>query len=240
MNIQTVFIFSNVLWRSGVVRFSILRMLLTVSLLAVTLLLAACGGGGNGGPAYDENGNFIWPPNVTLTASQGTFPNTITLSWTVSGDVNSCTASGDDSSWYNGIFFFSATIYAPSTNTTYTLTCTGTGGTGSASVRITGTGLPPPVALTLDKATITAGDSATLSWRADVNHCSPSSNPLRINLWYNPLATSGSGSTGAVTSTTIYTLSCVLWPSQVSFAASATLTVIPTNVNSANITLNEQ
>jgi hypothetical protein len=85
-------------------------------------------------------------PTVTFTASPTsiTAGNSSTLTWTVGGNVTSCTASNG---WFGGksVNGGSEPVY-PTTDTTYRLSCTGPGGTTvrDAMVTVTPTTNTPP------------------------------------------------------------------------------------------------
>src|ERR1700690_3878742 len=84
--------------------------------------------------------------------------------------------------------------------------CGGGGGGNSPAGTATGTSVTPPspsVTLSVQPTTITAGDSAMLTWKSqNATACTGS------NGWSGAIDTSGSVSTGALTSTTEYDLVC--------------------------------
>src|ERR1700683_3839487 len=128
-------------------------------LLGLSLLLAACGGGGSG-------------PNTSSpapTASISAAPNSIasgksaTLTWS-STNATTCTATGG----WSGALQPSGTrtIGALTATTSYSLVCTGAGGT-SATSEATVTVMPAPtVTLLAASAAVEAGASTTLGWRS--------------------------------------------------------------------------
>jgi hypothetical protein len=94
-------------------------------------------------------------------------------------------------------------------NGDYQLTAVASGGGLSATssavtVTVNNSGQPvPEVTLTADPESVTSGDSSTLSWiSTNATSCTASGG------WSGDKATSGSESTGALTETTSYTLSC--------------------------------
>ena len=124
-----------------------------------TYVLTATGPGGsvtasvtitvNPVPAVDS---FTAAP-ATITAGQSA-----TLSWTTT-NADSVSIDGGASLPADG----SSTV-SPVTTTTYVLTATGPGGSVTASVTITVNPVPAVDSFTAAPATITAGQSATLSW----------------------------------------------------------------------------
>lgn len=86
--------------------------------------------------------------------------------------------------------------------TTFTLTCTGPGGSGADTVAV-GVSVAPTLSFQVDRTTVPAGESATLTWNAaDATSCSAS------DAWSGNKATSGSQATGAVNATSTFTLTC--------------------------------
>jgi hypothetical protein len=153
---------------------------------------------------------------ATITAGQSA-----TLTWS-STNIAACTASGGWSGDKapSGSFFTDAV----SSTTTYTLTCLGPNGSSlpvSATLTVNSATLAPTAKLTVEPTTITAGQSATLTWSStDATACTASGG------WSGAKDTHGSFSTNAVSSTTTYTLTC-LGPNGSSLPVAATLTVNP-------------
>ncbi len=193
------------------------------------------------------------PPTVSLTASPRTVAprGSSTLNWT-SANADSCSASGG---WNGGRATSGSTSTGALSNTTsYTLTCKNAAGQGQSSAIVTvgsggdgncsdgikngdetgidiggrcggggGGGGPggPTVSLTASPTTIKTGGSSTLNWTsANADSCTASGG------WGGNRATSGSTSTGALSNTTSYTLTCKNTIGQAS--SSATVTVTPT------------
>ncbi len=146
-------------------------------------------------------------PVVTLTASPSTVASggSSTLTWTVSGSVTSCTASGS-SSWSGSKSTSggSQTISGITTDLTFTLSCTGPGGTTVQSTSVTVISAPT-VSLTATPSSISSGGSSTLTWTVSgsVTSCTASGG------WSGSKSTSGgSQSTGSISSATTYSISC--------------------------------
>ncbi len=150
------------------------------------------------------------PPPSAPTVSFSANPMTVQpggssdLVWS-STNATSCTASGawSGSKATSG----SQSTGALNTTSTYTLSCTGSGG-GSAprSVTVTVSSSAPPaptVSLAVDPTSVAVNGSSTLTWSStNATSCTASGG------WSGTKETSGSESTGALSSTTSYTLSC--------------------------------
>ena len=127
-------------------------------------------------------------------------------------------------------------------STSYTLTCAGAGGTAGQTVVATVSQPPtapeaPTVTLAAAPSSVVAGSAATLTWSStNATSCTASGN------WSGTKATSGTASTGALTATSAFALTCtgaggdttqsvnvtVTQPA----APSVTLTATPTTVAS--------
>ena len=140
-------------------------------------------------------------PTVSLSVSPSTVSSggSAMLSWS-STNASSCAASGgwSGSEPTSG----SASTGALSTTTTFTLACSGPGGNASQAVTVN-VSAPPTVTLSASPTTVTSGGSAMLSWSStNASSCRGSGG------WSGNEPTSGSASTGAVSATTAYTLTC--------------------------------
>ncbi len=123
-----------------------------------------------------------------------------TLKWSAS-KAQSCAASGG----WSGVQPTSGNLStAPLTaNTSYTLTCTGSGGAAAQSAQVVVKHPAPVVKLAASPTTVDNLGSSTLTWFAtNAEECTASGG------WQGPLATSGSWSTGKLTNTTEYELTC--------------------------------
>ncbi len=151
-------------------------------------------------------------PTVTISANPTSVAaNGVSgLTWS-STNATTCTASGG----WSGMQATSGTkqVGPLTASTTYTLSCTGSGGTTqqAATVTVSGGGgtSPPPgtsvptVTLSAASTSISAGGSTTLTWSStNATSCAGS------GTWSGPLAVSGSQSTGALNTTSTYTLAC--------------------------------
>lgn len=143
-------------------------------------------------------------PVVTLTATRTTVDagDSVTLSWSAD-HASSCSASGgwSGSRTVSG----SLTVGPLASNVTFGLTCTGAGGSDSASLDITVIQpMPAPtVNLTSAAYSIDYGLATLLSWTSsNATACTAE------GAWSGGRGTSGSGSTGGLTTTSTFTLSC--------------------------------
>jgi hypothetical protein len=108
----------------------------------------------------------------------------------------------------------------------YTLTCTGAGGTAAATAVVT-VNLPPPpppptVSLTPNPASVPVDQSSTLTWSStNATVCEASGG------WSGTEPTSGGASTGAVTASTAYTLTCAGTGGSTSASATVNITATP-------------
>ena len=168
-------------------------------------------------------------PAVTLSASPTSVASggASTLTWT-STNTTSCSASASpaNGNWTGSkspVSGGSQSTGALTSSTTFTLTCTGPGGSANASATVTVTSNPPPtVTLSASPTSVASGGASTLSWSStNATSCSASGG------WTGSKTTSGSQSTGALSVTTSYTLTCT-GPGG-SANASATVTVSATN-----------
>ncbi len=125
------------------------------------------------------------------------------LNWS-SSNATSCSAS---SAWSGSKGTSGINSVGPLTaNVSYTLTCTGTGGQVQRSVSIS-VGAPPvqipTISLSANPSSVNTNSATTLSWSTNnVTRCTASGG------WSGAKATSGSASSGALTSNTSFTLTC--------------------------------
>lgn len=161
-------------------------------------------------------------PTVTLSANPPSVAtgSAATLSWS-STNATSCTASGG---WSGAkATSGSASTGALAATTSYALSCTGAGGAGSAATTVTVTSAAPAVTLTASPTIIGTGTAATLTWSSTkATACMASGG------WSGVKATSGSTSTGNLSTTTSYTLTCT--GAGGSAAATASVTVTSSNL----------
>ncbi|MFA5934898.1 MAG: hypothetical protein WC827_03385 [Candidatus Paceibacterota bacterium] len=151
--------------------------------------------------------NIIYPaPTVTLTApnsvTSGTSP---TLTWS-STDTTLCTKSGGSGDWDNSSTAISGTQTPGSITmeTIYYISCTGPGGTKNISKTVY---IIPTVNLIAVSDSVLSGTSPTLIWSStDTNSCTKSGGS---GSWSGAVATAGSETPGAISTTTVYNISCV-------------------------------
>jgi hypothetical protein len=174
----------------------------------------------------DINGNWTYQGHVvfeaTLTSCSTSTPtvdieangsdgpisisynNSANLSWT-STNATSCYASGNwsGSKSLSGNESTGSLTYSR----TYTITCSGTGGSASDSVTVNVTSSTPTIDIKANGSdgtiTIPYNDSAILNWTsANATSCYASGN------WSGSKSTSGSESTGNLTYSKTYTITC--------------------------------
>jgi len=141
-------------------------------------------------------------PTVSLSATPANVSSagSAMLSWT-STNSSSCAASGGWSG--NEPTSGSASTGAVSVTTTYTLACSGPGGSATQSVTVSVSTPAPSVSLSATPTAVSSGGSATLRWSSsNANSCTASGG------WSGSEPTNGSASTGALSITTTYALSC--------------------------------
>jgi hypothetical protein len=207
---------------------TLMRCVAPVLTMGAALLLAACGGSGSvpvttAPPA----------PTASITASSTTVTSgaAATLTWS-SANATSCSAAGG---WSGALATSgSQSTGALTTDTTYSLTCTGTGGTSTAvAATVTVTANPVPTAtLTANPTSVASGGASTLTWSStNATSCTASGG------WSGALATTGSQSTGAPTTSAAYSLTCT-GPGGTSTPAAAIVTVTTSPTPTATLTAN--
>ncbi len=172
-----------------------------------TLVCTGAGGSITRSVAINVAGS-VSAPSVNLTADSTnlSYNGSTTLRWSTS-NATSCTASG---AWTGSKAVPSGNQSTGSltTSRSYTLTCTGPGGSASDSVTINVGSLPPPSApsvnLTADSTSLAYNGSTTLRWNSvNATSCTASGD------WSGSKAVpSGNQSTGNLTTTQNYTLTC--------------------------------
>ncbi len=151
-----------------------------------------------------ERGNVTPAPTVVLTASPTTISShaSSSMTWTTTYATD-CWASG---SWQGqGEVPTSGTESTGnlSTTTEYSLTCNGPGGTATQTATVTVAALPPAVWIQASPSTVSSGGSASLTWSSqNANSCSAS------GAWLGNQNASGTQSTGPLTASSVYTLTC--------------------------------
>jgi hypothetical protein len=170
-----------------------------VATAACAAILSGCSSGGSSGSAQTDP-----PPSVTLkanTTSVGT-GGVATLTWS-SANATACTASGGWSGAEPSSGAF--TTLALGATTTFTLSCAAATGTSpaTAAVTITVTAPAPIATLNANPTTVPMGSAASLMWSStNTTACSASGG------WSGAEPTNGSASTGPLSATTSFTLTC--------------------------------
>src|SRR5271170_3391972 len=161
-----------------------------------------CNGPGGSGSQSTTVRVMAPTPTVTISAQPATITagGSSTLTWNSTNAAN-CTAAGG---WTASNEINGAQVVGPLANTTeFSLTCIGVGGSASQSATVTVTAAGPTVALSVQPSTIASGSASTLNW-ASTN----ASSCMASGGWSGIETTSGSQSTGALTATRTYTLTC--------------------------------
>ncbi len=188
---------------------------MTAPITATTVYSLTCSGAGGISAPTSTTVTLIPVPSVVLSAAPSAVVSgqAALLSWSSAG-ADSCTASG---AW-------SGTQAASGTQSTgplvsaatYSLSCTGPGGSSSASTTVN---VIPTASLSVYPSVVAPGDAATLTWSStNAASCAAADG------WSGTLPGSGTQPTGAVSTTTSYSLSCT-GAGGTSLVASATLTV---------------
>jgi hypothetical protein len=172
--------------------------------VATTYTLACTGTGGNVSRSVTVQVSTPPPPAiVTLTASPTSIQvgQASTLTWSTQ-NATSCTASG---AWSGGRATSGSLSVSPTATSSYTLTCNGTA--QSVTVTVTPAQPPPPDAPTLtftaSATTVDSGTPVTLTWSTtNATSCAASGS------WSGAKETSGTASTGPLTSTVTFDLTC--------------------------------
>jgi hypothetical protein len=170
----------------------------SVSPTSTTTYRLSCTGTGGAG-SDSATVTIVAAPTVSLAAAPDTVAagTASTLTWS-STNATGCTASGG---WTGTKATSGSQSVSPGATTKYGLTCTGPGGTASDSAIVTVLAAPT-VTLTADPATITSGQSSTLTWSSTgATTCTASGG------WAGTKTTSGTQSVSP-TGTTTYTLAC--------------------------------
>jgi hypothetical protein len=144
------------------------------------------------------------PPAVTIRVAPAsiTLGQSATLTWS-STNATSCTASG---AWAGSEGTGGTKSVTPTAagKLSYVLTCTGAGGSGNATASLTVAAALPTVTISVSPASITVGQSATLTWSStNATSCTAS------NAWTGSEAVSGTMSvTPSASGTASYALAC--------------------------------
>ena len=199
---------------------------------STTYTLSCTGVGGTGQRSASVTVNAVPPPpapTVTISANPTSIASgaTSTLTWS-STNATSCTASGG----WSGTKALSGTqtTGALAASTTYTLSCTGVGGTIAQSATVTVVPAPT-VTIGANPTSIASGASSLLTWSStNATSCTASGG------WSGAKALSGTQTTGALSSSTTYTLSCTGVGGTLAQSATVTVVPAPTVTISANPT----
>ena len=201
-----------------------MRFLNKVIGIGAALLLVACGNGTRA-PSIDPL------PTASISASPLMINSgkASTLTWS-STNATSCSASGG---WSGALpASGSQSTGAITTTTSYSLTCTGPGGISPAATVTVAVTAVPTATLTAKPTVVAAGGTSTLTWTStNATACAASGG------WSGARAGSGTQVTGAITTTTLYSLTCS-GAGGTSSVATATVTVAAAVVPTAALTAN--
>ena len=176
----------------------------TVGPLAATttFVLTCTGSGGSASQTVSvavANGSPA--PTVSISASPANVAagESTSLAWQ-STNATGCEASGG----WNGTKATSGseTVGPVQASSVYTLSCAGPGGSASASASVS-VAAAPTLTLQASPATVSAGQSAMLTWAT-----TGAASCVASGDWAGNLATSGSRSTGALNATSTFVLAC--------------------------------
>ncbi len=149
-------------------------------------------------------------PVVTLTADNENvaYNGTTTVRWT-SQNATACFANAGTNGWTGGRAL-SGNFYtgALTSSTTYNITCTNTTGSDSKSVtvNVAAQAPNPTVSLTADNTNVSYGGSTTVRWSSqNATTCFAANGS---NGWAGSKYTSGGFSTGALTTSMTYNITC--------------------------------
>jgi hypothetical protein len=176
----------------------------TVGPLAATttFVLTCTGPGGSASQSASvvvANGSPA--PTVSISASPASIAagESTSLAWQ-STNATGCEASGG----WSGTKATSGneSVGPVQTSSVYSLSCTGPGGSASASASVS-VAAAPTLTLQANPATVSAGQSATLTWTT-----TGAASCVASGDWAGNLAPSGSRSTGALSATSTFVLAC--------------------------------
>jgi hypothetical protein len=159
-------------------------------------------------------------PSTQLTATPTAVPvgSGSTLTWS-SAHASACAASGD----WSGALAVSGSVGtgALTQNATYSLICTGPGGVSPQTTATVTVIRVPTVTLAATPVAVAVGGSSTLTWSStNADSCTASGG------WGGTLATSGSQSTGPLTVTTVYSMTCA-GPGGITAPVMASVNLLP-------------
>ncbi|MDD5050339.1 MAG: hypothetical protein PHV93_01175 [Candidatus Pacebacteria bacterium] len=174
-------------------------------------------------------------PSVTLSVGSNSiaYGGATTLTWS-SSNVTSCTGTGFSTG--NAIANANVSTGALTATKTFSIVCTGTHGTSNtASQTVTVSGAPTPsVTLNVGANSVAYGGSTYLTWSSsNVTSCTGTGNGFNA-LGGATAYSATNASTGALTATTVFTITCT--GSYGTATASKTVTV--TGAPTPSVTLN--
>ncbi|MBI3525508.1 MAG: DUF3443 domain-containing protein [Betaproteobacteria bacterium] len=201
------------------------------AIAALTLTLAACGGGGGGGGAPAPGADPAPAPIVSISVSplSVTTGQSANITWSAT-NAAACTSSG---AWNQaiGVSGVQATTQTVAGSYTYMITCTGPGGSGNAQATLSVVAQPPPAAptisISLNPASITSGQAATLTW-STTNATACTAN----GAWSGAQATAGSLSVSpSAIGSYLYGINCSGPGGSAGSSATLSVTAVPNTVS---------
>jgi hypothetical protein len=198
----------------------------TIALASTTTFTLTCSNAAGGSTSRSVTvtvASATPAPTVTFSVNPTTVPlnGSATLSWTTS-NATSCTGSGGLSGWAGSKQTSGSQNVGPFVaSTTFTLSCTGAGGTTQRNAVVSLLGAPT-LTFTALPTSVSSGASSTLTWAStNANSCTAS------GAWAGNKGTAGTQSTGALTATSAFTLSCSGDGGTVQQTANVTVTGAP-------------
>ena len=190
----------------------------TTPLTATTSYTITCSGaGGTASQSRQVVVTHQSAPAITLTASPTTISSlgSSTLTWKATNATNCLASDG----WHGAVATSGTWSTGQLSNKTdYVLTCTGPGGSATQSVTVSVTAMPVVVTLQASPSTVNSGAPSSLTWTSqNATQCAAS------GAWSGTKNAGGSQSTGPLTASSTFTLTCTGFGG--SATQSATVTV---------------
>ncbi|HXK37685.1 MAG TPA: hypothetical protein VJ579_01300, partial [Candidatus Paceibacterota bacterium] len=158
---------------------------------------------------------------ISTSATPVAYNGSATITWS-STDATSCSVTKAGSAWQSGLSG-SVSSGALTANTTFAISCVGTGGNSNNSVTVY---VNPSVSISASPTSIAYNASSAITW-SSANASSCNIQKGATPNWQTTLSGTSVG-TGALTSTTVFTLTCT-GPGGTTANTNTTVTVAPLN-----------